>query len=121
MAPITTPKPGHVPRVRRAALWFNHIWPGSLTEENNLVWRTHGPLGRGRWRWQTTFVRAWMLAGMFPAGSTPGHFGGVCRRRVLDLRGGCGATEWLQASPSLARAAVGKFLGSAGILDLHAG
>lgn len=70
-------------RVRRAALWFNQMWPGSLAEEANGYWLTHGPEGRHRLRWRTTFVRAWMLAGLAPSSWTPRRWGHACRRRAI--------------------------------------
>jgi hypothetical protein len=81
--PTTPAKSAQFRRVRRAALWFNKMWPGSLSQEANGHWLTHGPEGRYRLRWRTTFVRAWMMASFAPAAWAPNRWGHTCPRRAV--------------------------------------
>ena len=83
MAPTALRTSAQFRRVRRAALWFNKMWPGSLAQEANGYWLIHGPEGRYRLRWRMTFVHAWMMASFAPASWAPGHWGLTCRRRAL--------------------------------------
>ena len=70
-------------RARRTALWFNRVWPGSLAPEANGVWRSHGPIGRGRMRWRANVALAWTLSTCTPNAWTPGRWGYVCPKRAL--------------------------------------
>ena len=83
MAPTALPIAAQFRRVRRAALWFNRMWPGSLAQEANGYWLVHGPEGRYRLRWRTTFAHAWMMASFAPASWAPRRWGLTCRRRAL--------------------------------------
>ena len=83
MAPTALRTSAQFRRVRRAALWFNKMWPGSLAREDNGYWLIHGPEGRYRLRWRMTFVRAWMMASFAPASWAPSRWGLTCRRRAL--------------------------------------
>jgi len=69
--------------VWRVAIWFGWIWPASLRREANGVWRTHGALARGRWRWRAVMMLSRFMAFAWPRGLAPGRWGHTCRTRPL--------------------------------------